>query len=114
MKILKKKTSEIALGDIFVLDINDIVNKKYPLTIRGPIKKLEKKCEGESGVFLFEVDDTELHFHDPENESGTIYTFYHMEEMMSNYPNIIVEQNDDYLWDIIENPIVESEQQTSL
>ena len=67
MKILKKKASEIEVGDILIIDYLEILANKLPVSFVGSRKEMntfKKKFEGETFVCLFEIDDIELEFED--------------------------------------------------
>jgi hypothetical protein len=110
MKILKKKASEIEVGDILIIDYLEILANKLPVSFVGSRKEMntfKKKFEGETFVCLFEIDDIELEFEDDDEETGTIYTYHHIDEFFSNgMITISFTQSEmkNYKWNVINNP----------
>lgn len=116
MNIRQKKTKQLQIGDILIidwleiqkLDKNPIFQNKIYLQGYGDYKlydKIEKKFEGESMIFLFEIDDIDKEFMNGKNyKKGMKYSFYHIDELFGNFPCIVVEGLGNLYWDVIDNP----------
>jgi hypothetical protein len=105
MIIKKKKPSKINLGDILIIDHKEIIENGIPIVFYSDTKWLDDKYEGESLIFLFEVDDIGV----IEDEMGyVVYSFYHIDELRNpNNVRICVEISEDetdYKFDVIHNP----------
>ena len=102
MVISKKKIKDIREGDILIMDFLD-PNLRDHILIRSV--KHKDVFEGESQIFLFEVDDIDHEFKDRKNKTGSVYTFYHMDEMFDNTRSFtLFFNNKEKEVDVIHNP----------
>lgn len=88
MKIIKKRIKDVVLGDILILDyaiIGKRTDVEFDLT-GCSMKALKNKFEGETKVFLYEVDDIDEDS-DGEEEDSIARTFYHITDIMAIVSN---------------------------
>lgn len=108
MKTLKKKTSELKIGDILILNWLEMLDSnelKDNVRIIGRSRLMINKFEGESCVMLYEIDDIDIEYVNGEDEKdGNIFTLYHSDSLFGEHRAIAFEGIDDYKWDVIENP----------
>lgn len=107
MKIIKKKTSELNAGDILIVDWKEIQFLNLPICMTGDqedIESLKNRFEGETQIFLFEIDDIDIEYLDFPNEGKLRYTFFHIDSLLENIANIEVKEPINFTWDVIENP----------
>ena len=103
MKIIKKKTKHLIAGDILIIDFLEILDKNTPLGVSGDLKYILKKFEGESYIFLYEIDKVIK-----ENGRWQFTHYNDINNVLGIFEDIIYflffEGSAKYLWDVIENP----------
>ena len=108
MEILTVKINDLGLGDILIIDMVDVVINKIPITFEGAEEDylaMNEKCEGQTGIFLFEIDDIVKEWtNGKNNKEGTTYTFYHQDDGFEPVTAIVIDDQDDLDITIIKNP----------
>ena len=114
MNIVKKQTRYLDLGDIIIIDWLKVKTDNLPVSIKcvgkNCTKKIFNKFEGESQIFLFEIDDVTLdavseNWEELEDDKISYkYTYHHIKAFTEDYPDLVITGIDDYEWDVIEKP----------
>ena len=98
MEIIKRLAKDIKIGDILIVDYEEIA--RLPISIIGNFSKMEEKIEGDSTIFIYEVDDIDY--------DGKDIIFYHMNGDFDDYFNISVPKKLKYEFDVILNQFKDS------
>ena len=110
MKISKINTNNIKVGDIIIVDWKEVNTNNLPVYLTGYencnyIDMLDRLFEGETEIFLYEVDDIDITLYSGHDLNSDIpilsYRFYHIDESRFD---LNVDTPINYKWDVIRNP----------